>query len=152
MGNISAKAGDLTEALSYFQNGLNLSASNKRQEQMLNFTDKLAETYRALGMLDKALFFKDSSTAISGRLLNAENLRQINEMTAVYQATEKEKQIVVLNAEKNVVSSLAGRRKKERNYFIAASLLFLGMAGFAYKAYTFRERCADERNTSPGKK
>jgi tetratricopeptide (TPR) repeat protein len=146
MGNILAKEGDLKEALSYFQNGLDLSASNERQEQMLNFTDKLAETYRALGLLDKALYFKDSSTAISGRLLNEENLRQINEMTAVYQATEKEKQIVVLNAEKNVVSSLAGRRKKERNYFIVASLLFLGMAGFAYKAYMANRKKKEELN------
>jgi two-component sensor histidine kinase len=146
MGNIRAKTGNLKEALSYFQKGLDMSASNRRQELMQNFTDKLAETYRALGLYDKALFFKDSSTAISGRLLNEENLRQINEMTVVYQANEKEKKIIVLDAEKKVVSSLAGRRKKERNYFVVASVLFLALAGFAYKAYSSNRKKKEELN------
>lgn len=145
-GNIRAKTGNLQEALFYYQKGLDMAASNRRQEMMLNFTDKLAETYRALKLYDKALFFKDSSTAISGRLLNEENLRQINEMTVVYQANEKEKKIIVLDAEKKVASSLAGRRKKERNYFIAASVLFLGLAGFAYKAYMANRKKKEELN------
>lgn len=146
MGNIRTKTGNLKEALSYFQKGLDMSASNRRQELMQNFTDKLAETYRALGLYDKALFFKDSSTAISGRLLNEENLRQINEMTVVYQANENEKKIIVLDAEKKVVSSLAGRRKKERNYFVVASVLFLALAGFAYKAYSSNRKKKEELN------
>ncbi len=146
MGNIMVKEGNLTEALVYFQKGLQMSASNNRQEPVLNFTEKLAETYRAMGLPDKALFFKDSSIAVSNRLLNAENLRQINEMTAVYKTNEKEKQIIVLNAENNVVTSLAGRRKKERNYFIAASALFIALAGFAFKAYRDNRKKKDELN------
>ncbi len=145
-GNIRAKTGNLQEALFYYQKGLDMAASNRREEMMLNFTDKLAETYRALKLYDKALFFKDSSTAISGRLLNEENLRQINEMTVVYQANEKEKKIIVLDAEKKVVSSLAGRRKKERNYFVVASVLFLALAGFAYKAYSSNRKKKEELN------
>lgn len=144
MGNIRVKTGKLKEALSYFQKALDMSASNGRQELMLNFTDKLAETYRTLKLYDKALFFKDSSTAISSRLLNEENLRQINEMTVVYQVNEKEKQIIVLDAEKKVASSAAGRRKKERNYFIAVSVLFLCLAGFACKAYMANRKKKEE--------
>ncbi|MEO6253998.1 MAG: tetratricopeptide repeat protein [Ferruginibacter sp.] len=146
MGNIRTKQGNLQEAIYYYQKGLDLSAANGRKELMLNFTDKLAETYKALRSYDKALRFRDSSTAISGGLLNAENLRQINEMTAVYQFNEKEKLIILLNAEKNVAASMAGRRKKERNYFIVAAIGFLGIAGFAYKAYAANRKKKEELN------
>ncbi len=146
MGNIRVRDGNYPEALSYFQKGLDMSASNGRQELMQNFTDKMAETYRSLKLYDKALQFKDSSTAIAGRILNEENLRQINEMTVVYKTNEKEKQIVLLDVENKLAATEAGRSKKERNYFIAASLLFLFMAGFAYKAYVANRKKKEELN------
>ena len=41
---------------------------------------------------------------------------------------------------------MAGRRKKERNYFILASVLFLALAGFAYKAYSSNRKKKEELN------
>jgi two-component sensor histidine kinase len=73
-------------------------------------------------------------------LLNDENLRQLNEMAAVYETYEKEKKITQLNAQ-NLLSSIdAEDRKEERNYFIGASVLFLALAVLAYMAFTSNKK------------
>ena len=134
-GNILLKGKQFVKAEEYFRKGLELAATGKRQEAMMNFCDKLSQVYRQSGKLADALLYSDSSNAIESQLLNEENIRQINEMTAVYEINEKEKQIIGLNADKGIASSLANRRKKERNYFIIASFLFLALTIFAYRAF-----------------
>ena len=92
------------------------------------------ENYRS------AILYQDSAKLVADQLLNEENLRQINEMTAVYASAEKEKQIKKLNAEKVGSLAEARRRKQERNYFLVSSILFLALAALAYKAYTANRR------------
>ena len=113
-----------------------MSKNASRYEQEIVFLKKLSRNAFNIGEFRKAYDLADSSRQISERLLNAENSRQINEMAAVYENADKEKRIEKLNTENTVTTAIAQRRKRERNYFIIASVLFLGLAFFAYKAFT----------------
>ena len=136
LGDIYSSKKEYAISGSYYTKGLALSKNASRYEQEIVFLKKLSRNAFNIGEFRKAYDLADSSRQISERLLNAENSRQINEMAAVYENADKEKRIEKLNTENTVTTAIAQRRKRERNYFIIASVLFLGLAFFAYKAFT----------------
>jgi two-component sensor histidine kinase len=140
LGNIYMQRKEFSRAINLLTTGLQLSASNQRTQQMLAFYTDLSDCYRRMGDFRQALQYQDSTASMSQALLNEENLRQMNEMTAVYESAEKEKQIERLNIEKVSSIAEARSRKQERNYFLVSSLLFLALAMVAYKAYTSNKK------------
>jgi two-component system, sensor histidine kinase PdtaS len=135
LGNIHIRRNEPAKALPLFKQGLKLATILNRPQIKYAFYADLADCYRRLNNFPLAFVYLDSASKLSEQLLNEENLRQINEMTAVYQTNEKEKQIEKLNAERVVTLAEARRRKQERNYFLISSILFLALAAAAYKAY-----------------
>jgi two-component sensor histidine kinase len=140
LGNIHLRRNEPEKALQLFKIGLELATQYNRPQIKYAYYSDLADCYRKLNNFSLAFVYLDSASKQSEKLLNEENLRQINEMTAVYQTTEKEKQIEKLNAEKVVTLAEARRRAQERNYFIISSILFLGLALAAYKAYAANKK------------
>lgn len=140
LGNIHMRRGEPAKALPLFRQGLELATLLNRPQARLAYYSDLADCYKKLNSFSQAYTYLDSAAKLSEQLLNEENLRQINEMTAVYETTEKEKQIEKLNAENVVTLATARARKQERNYFLISSILFLALAAVAYKAYTANKR------------
>ncbi len=134
-GNIFLQRKNYAKALEYFNKGLSVSESNKRQETMMNFYTNISNTYQQSGQYKLALAYRDSAQKIDSVLLNKENLRQINEMSAVYESAEKEKEIARLNINAQLSADEAEERSKQLNYFIIASILFLGLAALAFRAF-----------------
>ena len=146
LGNCYLQKNNFATAFEYFSKGLEYTKANRRQENEKDFYKLIAELFYKKGDYQKAYSYKDSADIIEKELLNKENLRQMNEMSAVYETAEKEKQIEKLSLDATVNSKLAGRRKKERNYFIIASALFLLLAGMAYKAFQSNKRKKEQLN------
>lgn len=140
LGLVHIKRNEPARALPFFRKGLQLATALGRTQSQYGFYTELADCYKRLGNFAMAYASLDSAGQLSERLLNEENLRQINEMTAVYETTEKEKEIEKLNAEWAGTLAEARRRKRERNYFIISSILFLGLAVTAYKAYSANKK------------
>lgn len=140
LGNIHMRRNEPAKALPLFKDGLSLATAMNRPQIKLAYYGDLADCYKKLDDHQLAFTYLDSASKLAEQLLNEENLRQINEMTAVYETTEKEKQIEKLNAEKVVTLAEARRRKQERNYFVISSILFLALAAVAYKAYTANKK------------
>ncbi len=136
LGDIYSNKQQYKISESYYIKGLELSKKSSKHEQEMVFYKKLSRNAFNSGNFKSAYELADSSKQISESLLNTENSRQINEMAAVYETAEKERRIEKLNTQNTVTTAIAQRRKKERNYFIIASVLFLGLAFFAYKAFT----------------
>ena len=135
-GDMYLQKNDIASAMKHYQIGLQAAKSNNRLEAMEVFYRKLSRAfYRQDKYLD-AYDFLDLSKSISDTLLNTENSRQVNEMSAVYETAEKEGRIQNLSAENALNISEAKSRSRERNYFIISSLLFLSLAAVAYKALT----------------
>lgn len=135
MGMIASGRGNNQLALQYYFKGLQASLSTKKDNITQSLYELISSTYRKMHSLHSALVYKDSADAIAAKLLNAENLRQINEMTAVFQTGEKEKIIENLHADSQKNASIANQRGLERNYFIFSSLVLLLLLGGIYFAY-----------------
>lgn len=116
---------DLNKAQQYFFSGLQIAKATKKVIAIQTFYERISGAYRRQNNLGKALDYNDSAAVIAEKLLNAENMRQVNEMTAVYQSAEKEKQIEKLNIESGENAAIASQRSTERNYFILASAVLL---------------------------
>lgn len=135
LGDIYSNKKNYKLAQDYYLKGIEQSNKTSREEQKSIFLKKLSRNAYNLGDFKKAYELADSSKQISDRLLNAENSRQVNEMAAVYESAENARRIEKLNSENKISNTIAKRRKTQRNYFILASALFLGLAIFAYKAF-----------------
>lgn len=136
LGDIFLSRGNYSKAQDYFLKGMETAKLNQRKERIEVFYRKLSKTSRQSGKYDLAMAYMDSSAALSQDLLNAENLRQLNEMAVVHESAEKEKQIEKLNIQNTLSKAESSHRKAERNYFIIAAVLFMMLAVFAYIAFT----------------
>lgn len=139
-GNIYVARREFPKAIEFFTSGLQLVKANKRMQQVMSYYEDFSNCYRAMGNYALALKYNDSANEISRQILNEENLRQINEMTAVYETAEKQKQIGLLNAERDLSRAEASQRRRERNYFFLSTILFLALAVVAYRAYTSNKK------------
>ena len=146
-GDMYLQKNDMAAAIKSYQKALTLARSNSRMEPMEVFYRKLAKCFYKQSNYKVAYEYFDSSKALGDTLLNEENSRQVNEMSAVYETAEKETQINKLNTENAISNTEAKRRRRERNYFILSSILFLGLAVGAYKAFTNNKKKKELLNT-----
>lgn len=135
LGDLYANKGQYEEADIYFKKGLAITSQSSRLEQKGIFLRKLAKNSFSKNEYRQAYEYLEQSKQVTDTLFSSENSRQINEMAAIYEAGQKEKQIEKLNGDNIVSITLAQQRKEERNYFIIASVLLLGMAALAYRAF-----------------
>lgn len=127
-------------AESYFFKGLQVSKNKQRKEPQKVFNKKLAGNYFSMGKYQLAYERQQAADSIADEMLNEENLRQMNEMTQVYQSAEKEKEILALNLQGESDKKLITKSRNERNYFIGAALLFLALAFLAWNAFVQNKR------------
>lgn len=134
-GDAWRRRGRPAEAQNNYLKGLDLASGNKRREYMEVFMRKLSATAYASGNYKMAWQYADRGRLLRDSLWNEENSRQINEMSAVYESAEKEKQIETLNSQNKISLAEARARMRERNYFILSSFLLLAVSAVAYMGY-----------------
>ncbi len=135
-GDLYLKQNNIELAKAYYTKALELAKSNSRLEAMEVFYRKLSKCFYRQQKYKEAYDYFDLSKTISDTLLNAENSRQVNEMSAVYETAEKESRIGALHTENEINLSESKRRRTERNYFALATVLFIGLAAISYRAFT----------------
>lgn len=140
LGNIALEENNITLAIDYFSQALNEAITLHSLEKEAIFSKILSKTYLRKGDYKTAFQYLTQSKNAYDTLHNVENSRQINELSAVYETTEKEKEIQQLNLNNLVSSTQLNSRGKERNYFMLSTILFLGLTGIAYKAFTNNRR------------
>lgn len=145
-GDLYLQKNNFDQAIQYFQKGLDLSKSNNRMEAAEVFYRKLAACFYKQGNYQLAYDYSDKGNAISDTLLNEQNSRQVNEMSAVYETAEKESRIEKLNAANTISIANAKQRSSERNYFILLSVLLLGLAAVTYKAFVNNKKKKEQLN------
>ena len=118
LGDIFFNRKNYAEAESYFLKGLGIARINQRKELMQVFYGKLAKCNRKLAKYDLAFAYADSASTLSHDLLNEQNLRQLNEMAAIYESNEKEKQIEKLNDSECVLLLLKLRTEKQKEIIL----------------------------------
>jgi two-component system, sensor histidine kinase PdtaS len=146
MGNVMLARKNYDSAVLWFNKGIMLASERKRKEMLANYYSNLANCYEKKGDYHLAYNFIRNSEAIRDSLLNEENLRQINEMNALYETSKKEETIDVLSKEGKQKEAALIRSKRERNYFIIAAILFFALAGLAFYAYRNNRKQKEQLN------
>jgi two-component system, sensor histidine kinase PdtaS len=129
------QAKDYQQALQYTKLGVAEAEKTNRIEQRAVFYQNFSVLYEALNNSPKALYYLKRHQQITDSLYKQENSRQINEMAAVYESGQKEAMIGRLNETLTVKEISVENRKKERNIFIVASVIFLLLSLLLFNAY-----------------
>lgn len=135
LANIFVHTNQIPEALNYYFKALESAKKTNNLESLASFHKSIARTYYKSNVFQKAYLHLDSSKVLTDSLMNENNIKQLAEMTAVYENNEKENRIQTLSATNKINESLIEARKKERNYFILSTLLFTAISLLAFKAY-----------------
>jgi len=140
LGNIALNENNIELAIEYFSTALNEAKAIHSLEKEAIFSKILSKTYERKGDYKSAFEFLILSKNAYDTLYNEENSRQINELSAVYETSEKEKEIQQLSLTNLISVTQLKASKKIRNYFILSTILFLGLTVVAYKAFTNNRR------------
>ena len=135
LSDASLQVKDYWQALQYTELGAAESEKANLVEQLSVFYQNFSLVYEALNNNERALYYLKRHQQITDSLYKEENSRQINEMAAVYESGQKEALIGKLNESITVKDISVQNRKKERNIFIAASVLFLILSLMLLSAY-----------------
>lgn len=138
------------EALNYYQQALNLAIELNNLEAQVSFCKSIATLYQYVGNYQMAYEYASKAAQLSDSLLNEENVKQINQMSLLYETEEKEKAIHQLKSTNADNLITIQSKNKERNYFIAASLIFLILSCSLYYAVRInkkKNKTLDEKNS-----
>lgn len=122
-------------ALYWISTGLSYAKQYNDREAVATFYKLAATCYEAKKDYPNAYLYSNYYHEQQDSLLNEENLRQINEMNAVYDKEKQQQQIGSLTTQVKTTEATAQQNKRQRNMYIIASLVLLVLAGTVLVAY-----------------
>lgn len=134
LGNISIEEKKYLEARNWLQKGIAIAKEGNKLEALAGFYKVLSQCYELEKNYAEALKYQHLHDNAQDTLYNIENARQVNEMNALYEMSEKEKEITQLNAVQNYQLQEIERKQLERNLWLIAALIFLGLAFWTYRS------------------
>lgn len=121
-GTIYQETGVYHSAQAYFEKGLAYSEQIDRLESKMAFSERLSTVYALQGNYPKAYSYLIKSKTYREALFNEENIRQANELSAVYENQEKESKISTL--------SLQNEASELRNKWLLLTAVLLSILVF----------------------
>jgi len=100
----------------------------------------LAADYRATKDLAKAYDFLEKHTQLKDTLLNTENSRQVNEMSARYEKDKQELKISALEKEKQLSKEVIEEQNNFRNVLIVVVALIILLAIVLFRAFITKQK------------
>jgi len=107
----------------------------------------LVQAYAGVGNYKQSYEYKTQYINIKDSLLNAEHLRQINEIRAKYEAEKREQHIALLEKDKELQASQLDREILLRNIIIAGLLVVIVFAVGIFRQARYRKK-SNEQLTS----
>lgn len=135
LGLIASEEGRMEDAINFFTTGAAYARSFNDREFVAAFYKLLAEAYQRKNDYGNAYRYNLLQQSLQDSLLNEENLRQMNEMNAVYEKDKREKQIGKLTDQVSVSKQTAAKNRLQRDLFILASAFLLILAAVVMYGY-----------------
>jgi serine phosphatase RsbU (regulator of sigma subunit)/Tfp pilus assembly protein PilF len=136
--------GNSEKAVTYFTKALQLAKQIGGKIYIKDIDQALAIHYEKAGDYKKAYFFFKEHAAFKDTILNEEGSKHMTEMQTKYQTEKKEKEIELLNKDKQIQSALTAEETKRKNTIlgsIAAVLaLVLVFSFFMYNRFRITRR------------
>lgn len=134
LGNIAIDEKDYPTARNWLQKGISIAKEGNKLEALAGFYKVLSQCYELEKNYAAALNYQHLHDNAQDTLYNIENARQVNEMNALYETSEKEKEIAQLNAVQDYQQQEIERKQFERNLWLMAALVFLGLTFWTFRS------------------
>ena len=135
LGMIALAQAQPDTALYWVNTGLAYAMRYNDREAVATFYKLAAGCFEAKKDYPNAYLYSNYYHGLQDSLLNEENLRQINEMNAVYDKEKQQQQIGNLTTQVETTQATAQQNERQRNMYIIASLVLLVLAGAVLVAY-----------------
>lgn len=141
LAQVSNDRGDFKRALELGQRALKLANEAGNPVSIMNATESLSVTYRALGRPADALSMLDLYIAMRDSVNREENQREVLRQRFKFEFEKKEAMLKAEQDKKNAIAIEQIRRKnQQRNALVAGLILMLGLAGVSYRSYATKKK------------
>ncbi|HKR05480.1 MAG TPA: sensor histidine kinase [Bacteroidia bacterium] len=121
LADVESMSGNHAAAISYLDQALEIAKQTKAKRDFRNIYQSYSVTYEEMKDAPNALKNYKLYTLYKDSILNEKNSRQVNDLQAKYEATEKENKIKLQQAEID--------KQKTRNVFLSVSFLLAAIIG-----------------------
>ena len=128
------------EAIDWFTKGARYAQKFNDREFVAAFYKLIADAYVIKNDYSSAYRYNNLHRSLKDSLLNEENIRQINEMNALYEKGKQEQQIGDLTDKVSTTEEKAQKNLLQRNLFLLSTVFLLLLAGIAFYAYNIFKR------------
>jgi two-component system, sensor histidine kinase PdtaS len=139
-GTIALQQSKPDEAIDWFTKGADYARRFNDREYVAAFYKSIANAYAVKNDFGNAYRYNNLHEALKDSLLNEENIRQINEMNAVYEKDKQQQQIGELTTKVSTTEEKAEKDRQLRNLFLLSSVFLLVLSGFAFYAYRINKK------------
>lgn len=143
LGNALFAASQYEDALQAYQQGLDATRGKLelQLEQQYNLSG-LAKTYNALGNYLKAYEFLEQSMILKDSINLRLNNEKLLNLQAQFEASQKDKEISLLNKSKQLQEEEASHQRLLKNVFVAGAILLLLIVALLWNRYQLKQRTA----------
>ena len=134
-------------ALSFLEKTVALGKETDSKIDLISAYEKMALCYAGMGNYVKAYTIQHDLLALKDSVLNEENTKQINEMSAKYESEKKELEISLLNKDAALKQEEINKKDREvqqqltRTIFFAVALLLVSvLAFFIFRGYRLKKQ------------
>jgi len=150
LANLSNNNGDINLAINYSKECLKIAETIGLINEVRFAHSYLYSSYKALNDFKQALYHHEIYKKLTDSLLNSDKLSQISNMEAYYQNEKKQKEIELLNKEKELQKTEIKRQTTQKYAFIFGFILMLGitvLALFSYRKIKTQHKIIEHKNS-----
>lgn len=133
LGRVLAQQQNYKTAIQYYTQALNLAKTIKANTVLANAYEGLAITYHRVGDHDQAFRYHRQFARLKDVIFDEQTSKRISRLQAKYDAQKKQKQIELLNKDKQRKQDEIVKERMLRNSFIGISLLVIILAFILYR-------------------
>lgn len=131
---------DFTKAKIYLDSALIVTNELKSKQATAALYMQYSDWHEQQGQFEKSLSFFKLATAIKDSLADIERNKQAEEAQAKFETNEKDKEILLLNKDKDLQNIALEKQTTQRNAFIIGFVLVLALVIFVYRGYRSKKR------------
>lgn len=150
IGEVYFDMGDNKKAIEWQEKCIAFAKRSQSNDMLVSSAESLSRIYAKLGNYKLAYEYHRQYSIRKDSIINSESTKQIAEMNTKYETEKKDKELIKKDAEITKQNAEKKQRATERNTFIIAFVLTIGLAFFIFRGYRQKQkanRLLAEKNT-----
>lgn len=140
IGEVYFEMGDNKKAIQWQEKCIDLAKLSRSNEMLVSGMESLSRVYAKLGNYKLAYEYHRQYSIRKDSIINTESTKQIAEMNTKYETEKKDKELIKKDAEITKQNAERKQRATERNTFIIAFVLTIGLAFFIFRGYRQKQK------------